>query len=264
MNDSESTVLESKDKSKTPQRRFYERNKQAIKLRSAEHYNNNKAAILERNKAYRLAHPEKFRAYDVKWKTANPDWLKKQVAKRSPEQIQKRRDSTARWRKKNLCKVKSDHAAWISRNAQKRKAWDRAHNALPHQKLRRKAYYQKNKKRLNAQSRAWQKSNPDAARAKASKRRAILKGATIGDTRAIVKWDKSWRNKRRVICYYCGASVSPKKCHADHVIPIGGVGENKGRHEVGNLVIACRDCNLKKKDSPLSKWNARLSEPVLL
>lgn len=48
-------------------------------------------------------------------------------------------------------------------------------------------------------------------------------------------------------CRYCGATAAENELHVDHVHPVA----EGGGDEPGNLVTACRDCNLGKSDVPL-------------
>lgn len=50
-------------------------------------------------------------------------------------------------------------------------------------------------------------------------------------------------------CVYCGATPGEAGLHADHVTPVAAGGKN----EIGNLVTACRDCNLGKSDTLLEE-----------
>ena len=43
-------------------------------------------------------------------------------------------------------------------------------------------------------------------------------------------------------CIYCGATSKDSELQVDHVIPVSKGGTN----EIGNLVIACRACNIGK------------------
>src|SRR3546814_20045766 len=54
-------------------------------------------------------------------------------------------------------------------------------------------------------------------------------------------------------CAYCGSASGP--FHLDHVKPFSRGGSN---HR-SNLKLACRDCNLRKSNNPLSKWINRKS-----
>ena len=48
-------------------------------------------------------------------------------------------------------------------------------------------------------------------------------------------------------CLYCG---SIKNIEADHVIPIS----RGGRHSIGNLVPACKRCNISKGKKTIMEW----------
>lgn len=50
-------------------------------------------------------------------------------------------------------------------------------------------------------------------------------------------------------CVYCGATPEATSLHIDHLLPVNAGGGN----EVDNLVTACADCNLGKRDSIVSE-----------
>ena len=43
-------------------------------------------------------------------------------------------------------------------------------------------------------------------------------------------------------CHYCGRTAAETGLHIDHVVPLAQGGTN----DPGNLVVACKDCNLGK------------------
>ena len=49
-------------------------------------------------------------------------------------------------------------------------------------------------------------------------------------------------------CAYCGRGAEETKLHVDHIIPIA----NGGGNGMDNLITACADCNLGKKDKTLT------------
>jgi 5-methylcytosine-specific restriction endonuclease McrA len=53
-------------------------------------------------------------------------------------------------------------------------------------------------------------------------------------------------------CFYCGSTES---IQADHVLPIS----RGGRHSIGNLVPACKKCNLSKRAKLLIEWRKEKS-----
>jgi 5-methylcytosine-specific restriction endonuclease McrA len=53
-----------------------------------------------------------------------------------------------------------------------------------------------------------------------------------------------WRNKLdRGVCHYCGETFAKKDLTMDHLVPLS----RGGKSTKGNLVVACKECNTKKK-----------------
>lgn len=146
-------------------------------------------------------------------------------------------------------------------------------------KLSDQKYIRENKDKVNTQQREYRKKHPEKAaiyqathkaknpdkyrenhRRRTQKRRAKLMGATVGDTRGIMAWERSWKSKRRVTCWWCRKEFHPKKCHTDHVTAIA----NGGEHSLSNLVISCAFCNQSKNDRSVMAFNSTLEQPVLL
>ncbi|MBQ9774767.1 MAG: HNH endonuclease [Lentisphaeria bacterium] len=48
---------------------------------------------------------------------------------------------------------------------------------------------------------------------------------------------------RKGICHYCKQKFPPEQLTLDHIVPVS----RGGRSTRGNLVVACLDCNQKKK-----------------
>ena len=65
------------------------------------------------------------------------------------------------------------------------------------------------------------------------------------------------RSRRVNTCYYCGERIKGIP-HIDHITPLG----RGGKHEVGNLCVAHKFCNMSKGAHPIS--NLRLAQPLLL
>lgn len=77
------------------------------------------------------------------------------------------------------------------------------------------------------------------------------------------QWVRNYSNKRRIegelnlssadfadwilaepkLCRWCGCDCADNY-HADHIIPLA----RGGRHELGNLTVACANCNLRKRN----------------
>lgn len=140
----------------------------------------------------------------------------------------------------------------------------RVHVSLAHKAAVQLRWRRDNRSWRRKYYRAWRKRNwrtlVKKKMALNAMRRAMKKGAPIGDTKVILAWQESWKGKRRVRCYWCSKSFSPKDCHTDHVVALA----NGGKHEVGNLCLSCASCNLSKQARSVEVWNAAISQPVLL
>lgn len=101
-----------------------------------------------------------------------------------------------------------------------------------------------------AKQRAWFEQHPERAKFYTVKyrqkraehrhqRRARLLGATGTHTAADVR---AQYERQHGHCFWCGAKVTWRKKHIDHVIPLALGGSNGPE----NLVIACPSCNLAK------------------
>jgi 5-methylcytosine-specific restriction enzyme A len=62
-----------------------------------------------------------------------------------------------------------------------------------------------------------------------------------------------WKRKRAGgVCHYCGGRFSPDALTMDHIVPL----VRGGRSTKGNVVPACKACNVKKKHQLAWNWNA--------
>ncbi len=101
---------------------------------------------------------------------------------------------------------------------------------------------------------------PEKNRMAAHKRRARILGATVGDPKHIEAWERRWKNKVRVRCYWCQKSVNPRTAVQDHIQAIS----KGGTHSIENLCISCFGCNARKYNFTTEVWNKRVQQPVLL
>ena len=70
----------------------------------------------------------------------------------------------------------------------------------------------------------------------------IQQGVSSSDVRA-------WRTEQPDICVYCGATTS---LGIDHITPLS----SGGKHELDNLVVSCKPCNLSKHTNSVVYWLA--------
>lgn len=102
-----------------------------------------------------------------------------------------------------------------------------------------RAYRERTKEQQALWSREWVKANPDKRLAISRNYKARRRAQEAGgvSTAALA----AWTAQQKKVCYWCGCKC-PKGFHVDHYVPLC----RGGKHELGNLVIACAPCNLKK------------------
>lgn len=116
----------------------------------------------------------------------------------------------------------------------------------------RRNWYNLNRESLNARARArWSRryqTNQDLRlyhRQKTQRRKAILRAQTalhVSSKQLCARFSQ-FGNR----CAYCGASGDMQ---IEHVIPIS----KGGTHAIGNIVPACQNCNLSKRDKEAEQW----------
>lgn len=179
-----------------------------------------------------------------------------------------RRLSLETRKKLSLLRRKEGNANW--KGGVDRKVWDNNPINKKKQQEYRKRTYAKNRsyfktwaalnpEKVKKYQADYRKRHPEKDRAKQHKRRALKASVQIGDVRLIERWEREWKKKKTVICYWCKKRTQPIKCHADHVIALA-IG---GSHSLGNLVISCCSCNVHKHSKTIESWNMNLSQPAL-
>lgn len=176
---------------------------------------------------------------------------------------EKRKDKTAiynaEYRAAHKAELDAYMKVWHAKNKDAVAAQGKQHYEANRTRLlaEKREYYIKNR----AVIRAKKKANREPARRSEDLRRARKAGASVGDLQLIAAWEKRWRKKPFVICYWCRNEIRPASlARRDHVIPLA----KGGAHEVGNLCLSCDSCNCHKHARTLDKWNATLAQPVLL
>ena len=161
------------------------------------------------------------------------------------------------------------HAAWRYANRDKKKAWRDANKER--QKINTIAWRLKNSENHRAQRakyrsanveklKAYRDSHREQSRQTNQKQRAKKNRVAIVNPEVIKLWEKRWRTKLFVICYWCQKPIRAAIAHADHIFPVS----KGGIHSIDNLCISCARCNHKKYARPLTEWNGMIKEPILL
>lgn len=117
--------------------------------------------------------------------------------------------------------------------------WDRSVEGRQWRREYDKLKYARNRERYIEYSKRYAQANPDKrclyAQNKKHRRRLLTDGGITSRELA------AWRRTQPKVCYWCGAR-NLKRITIDHYIPLS----RGGKHEVGNLVIACKSCNSSK------------------
>jgi len=77
-----------------------------------------------------------------------------------------------------------------------------------------------------------------------------IKHLTLSQAQRKLVWEKSGGR-----CWYCGVTLTPWNFHVDHYMPRS----KGGGDDLENLVPACRNCNLEKKDRFWWDWKCELA-----
>jgi len=189
-------------------------------------------------------------------KEKNPQWkggFDYKAWKNKPENKRKQQE----YRKRTYQKFKEYRKVWSAANPEKIK--QQAKRARAKNKGYYKTWAALNPEKVKKYQADYKKRYPEKDRAKQHKRRALKARVQIGDVRLIERWEREWKKKKTVTCYWCKQKFTPIKCHADHAIALA-IG---GSHSLGNLVISCRSCNVHKHAKTIESWNMNLSQPAL-
>lgn len=238
--------------------------------------------LAARSKASRLADPESRRAYEAKWRATNSEKAKRNLAKYRAANRDKinesrrvrRADPEVRAaylvRRRELRSL--DREKWLEAdrkrrrdNPDKAKEYSRRHycknrdKELARCKQWRSSLDEASRQKINTQRRVWRersKSDPEwvekrnayARRyyrekpnitAAGHKRRALKRGSIGSHSAAdLLTILKSQNGK----CAYCRLSLSKRKKHVDHIIPLSCGGSN----DRTNIQYLCAPCNLTK------------------
>lgn len=176
---------------------------------------------------------------------------------------QQNREAARRWREKpeNRAKEAAKLKAWREANLERAKANDRRKSRYKAERIRAGLQEpwrpnEEQKQRHRERTREWIKANPDRVREHALRRRARVKG---NDATGLSRAD--WK---RIVdhfegkCAYCSKPTA--RLEREHVKPL----HRGGRHDVSNIVPACRKCNSSKRERLLlTEWRPPSFHPAL-
>lgn len=197
---------------------------------------------------------ERSREKSREFRKKNPEYFKQ---KKKEESEKRRTDPEFR---DNANKVRKEY---YKKNREKVIGWQKEYADRNVEKL--KEYRKKNSEHRTEMSRLWRKANPErhkaARKAWESRNRHVIRmhialrrareiSATIGDPREIAAWERDWKSKPTNVCEWCQCETPTEFCQSDHAEPL----TNGGSHHLSNLVIACKWCNFRKRNKPLSVW----------
>lgn len=154
------------------------------------------------------------------------------------------------WRAANPDKVAEAKAAWIAANYELYRAsanrGNRKWKAANPDKVRagNDTWADANPDKVSAKSRRWRQTHPVAVRMRKSKRRALIRNASVGHVDLHLLWIRQCG-----ICAICRIPIDPtlawprpQSRSVDHIVPLA-LG---GTHEQSNLQWTHLVCNLKK------------------
>lgn len=219
-------------------------------------------AALAYGKEYYAKNRLKFKEYAVE----NRSSINTKRKARDAKQRGRIRERARNYGKKNRPQITLKQRQWRKANAAHIRAWEKTYAT---------AYYSAHGDSIRARAAKWRLENPEKAaetkriykarfperlRARSQKYKARKKGAKTGNQKTIIAWDRAWRGRSRVKCYWCLETFPPVECHTDHIVAL----EKGGAHSIENLCISCGTCNTRKQHKTLEQWNAHLEQPALL
>lgn len=222
---------------------------------------------LEGNRARAAASMRKRRAEgdqlekDRAWREANPDKMRGYVRKSHAKHREKRNAESLAYRWANIDRSRERDRQWHARQKAENPEWYAQQRARARERYRSDPAYREQVKAQSAQryaanrpaalayAEAWRKANPDKLRQYNRVRRHALRAAGRFTRQDIERLLVSQRG----VCWWCPASIA-FAYEVDHKVPVSRGGTN----DVGNLCLACRSCNNKKRARLPHEWVGRL------
>ena len=147
-----------------------------------------------------------------------------------------------------LCKCDCGNDVWRNVQSLKRVSFSSCGCSLvrpesvTNKRIRNREYAQANKDRRREYLRNWKQENPGAV-AEYDYNRRLRQQVPLSERAAVNQHYKLKKSPVVCACQFCGRlTFSSAERHSDHRIPVS----RGGKHTSENLVIACKDCNLRK------------------
>jgi len=266
------TDAEKKERRREYLKRYKAENGEKIKAANAAYYQKNRKRHNEYTAKNQHKYAEQRRGYAATHRKEKVDYDRRRRLEKAEEvraakkaYYEKNKESVkAKQRARYLSRIEQYRESgrkWVEKNKERKKEADRLYLQNNRHKVRETArkYREQNKNKIQDFMRKWAKKNADKVRFHHAMRRAQKRKAPIREAKQIAAWDKEWKSRGFVKCYWCLKVFLPDECHPDHIIPLA----NGGEHSLLNLCISCIPCNIRKKAKSLSKWNTEIEQPVL-
>jgi len=162
------------------------------------------------------------------------------------------RQYSSQWVRDNYERAKATRKEWVKNNPEKVKAYHRkSYQKHKAKKMEYKRLYKKRKgdsyrKQARDYTKRWRAENKEKVRIQWKVRQARKRAASGAHTTKDIRELYELQHRR---CGYCGISLF-NEYHVDHIMPLSKNGSN----DPENLMIACRDCNLSKRDRLFDEW----------
>jgi len=220
----------------------------------AAYYAVHKDKVRERGIAYYIAHRDERRKWNAAYYATHSTQKQMRSAIYRVTHKDKVRESRAAYYVAHKDELQKQNAEYHATHKKEARAWRAIYSAAHREEARayQVVYRATHKDKVRKCNAAWREAHPErwaiATARRKHKRRA--REAQAPATLTVREWRAALAafNHR---CAYCGCEKA--RFHKDHVIALS----KGGGLEAGNIVPACRSCNISKKDHNAEVWMKR-------
>ncbi len=184
----------------------------------------NAHAVMYRARMKESGSGEKKR-YDAAYHAAHREELSKKAAARYAENREKRRAKVAEYQRLNAERITKQRASYRAKNRERLTQIN-------------SAYYAANW----GKAKAYRMAHRADSNARKLRRKALMRGVSVGDPAAIRAFYRHVSTSPRLRCCWCRKVTRKAAREVDHVVPIA----KGGAHSVENLCCSCSKCNHRK------------------